>query len=227
MKKKVCIVIYVILILITLKLLYNIVSNRILISKYDKGDYADKQAKTLTYLNFSESYIANYNYANILYKMGKYEQAIDEYKKSLKGFIPKNRECDIRINYALAICKTVSINEKDRTSIENAIEKYESAIEVLTKKGCANKENNNGHSKKAEQLKKDIQREIDRLKKLQNSNKDESDNNDEEDKKQEDINTIEEKIQNIKENATQEQRKTESLYKNYGNFDYNRVQKNW
>lgn len=229
MKKKVLIVVYIILILITFKLLYNILINSILINKYDKGEYFDKQAKILTYLNFPESYIANYNYANILYQKGQYEQAIEEYEKSLKGIVPKNKECNIRINYSLAICKTVSVNEKDQSSISNAIEKYESSIEILTKKDCAGKDNNNGHNQKAEKLKEDIQIEIDRLKKLQNSNNDKNDNNEEkkQNNKQEDIDTIEVEIQDIKESATRKQREIEGQYKNYGNFDYNRVEKNW
>ncbi len=229
MKRKVLIVIYIILILITLKMLYSVLINSILINNYNKGKYSDSQAKMLTFLNFPESYIANYNYGNILYQNGEYEKAIEEYKKALKGFIPKNKECNIRINYALAICKTVSVNEKEETSINNAIEKYESAIEILTQNGCANKNDNNGHSQEAETLKQDIQREIDRLKKLQKTNSNESYNNKEEkeDKTKENIDNVEEKIQNIKENATQEQRKAENEYKNFGKFDYNREQKNW
>lgn len=229
MKKKVLIVIYIILILITLKLLYSILINSILINNYNKGKYSDSQAKLLTFLNFPEGYIANYNYGNILYQNGEYEKAIEEYKKSLKGFIPKNKECNIRINYALAICKTVSVDEKDKNSINNAIEKYESAIDVLTENGCANKNDSNGHSQKAEQLKKDIQKEIDRLKKIQNSNSNKKDENEEEkeNKSQENTEQIEDKIQDIKENATQEQRELENKYKNYQNFNYNRVQKNW
>ena len=229
MKKKVLIVIYIILILITLKLLYSILTNTILINDYNKGKYSESQAKLLTFLNFPESYIANYNYGNILYQNGEYEKAIEEYEKSLKRFVPKNKECNIRINYALAICKTVTVDEKDQSSIKNAIEKYESAIEVLTENGCANKNDSNGHSQKAEQLKKDIQKEIDRLKKLQNSNSKE--NKKDEEKKdnnsKEDTEKIEEKIQDIKENATQEQRELENKYKNYNNFNYNKVERNW
>ena len=228
MKKKVLIITYIILILITLKLIYNILVNNILISNYNNGKYIENQAKMLTFLNFSQRYVANYNYGNILYKNGEYEQAIEKYKDSLNGIVPKDKECNIRINYALAICKTVSVDEKNQSSINDAIEKYESAIDVLTEKGCANKDDDNGHNEKAEQLKKDIQKEIDRLRNLQNtdSNSDEDDKK-EENEKQEDVQTIEEKIQDIKETATQEQRETESSLKNYGNFDYSRVKRNW
>ena len=227
MKKKIIITIYVILLLITLKLLYNSTINNILIKKYNNGEYATNEAKALTFINFPESYIANYNYGNVLYQTGEYEKAIEQNKQSLKGAVPKERECKIRINYALAICKTVQLDEKDQKSIQNAIEKYESAIEILTEKGCANKNDNNGHNKQAETLKEDIQKEIDRLKKLQNqnmSNNNDSNNTESQEQNEEEI---EEKIQEIKENATQKQRSVENQYENYGNFDYNKKEKNW
>lgn len=225
MKKKVLIIIYVILILITLKLFYNILIDNVLISNYNNGKYLENQTKLLTFLNFSQPYIANYNYGNVLYKNGEYEQAIEKYKKALKGIVPKDKECNIRINYALAICKTVSVNEKDQNSINKAIEKYESAIQILTEKGCADKDDNNGHNKKAEQLKEDIQKEIDRLKNLQEHDSNGNKDNDEENKTEENVDTIEEKIQKVKEDATKDQRQTENDYKNFGNFDYNRTKK--
>jgi len=203
------------------------VANNILISKYNKGQYSEEQAKQLTDMNFTQSYVANYNYGNVLYQNGEYKKAIEAYKKALMGFIPKNKECNIRINDALAICKTVQINENSQDSIKEAIKTYESAIDILTEKGCANKESNNGHNKNAEQLKKDIQEEIDRLKNLQ-ENKDDNDENTKEEQEQpnEETETIENKIQEIKANATKEQREKEDLYRNY-NKNFNRKSKNW
>ena len=66
MKKKVLIIIYIILILATLKLIYNIAINSILIKEYNNGKYEENNAKALTYLNFPQGYVANYNYGNIL-----------------------------------------------------------------------------------------------------------------------------------------------------------------
>lgn len=227
MKKNILITIYVILIFITLKFLYNSLFNGILIDKYNKGEYSDSEAKALTFLNFTESYIANYNYGNILYQNGEYEKAIEQYEKSLKGIIPKDKECKIRINYALAICKTVQVDENDQNSIQSAIEKYESAIEILTQKGCANKNDNNGHNTQAETLKKDIQKEIDRLKQLRKKEQNNKDDEQEKDSKSTEEEKIENKIQDIKENATQKQRETESQFKSDSKYDYNRTEKNW
>lgn len=228
MKRKIVIVIYIILILISFKLLYNIGTNSRLINKYNNGEYTDNLARNLTYFNFLQRYVANYNYGNILYQKGEYESAIEEYKKALKGIVPKYKECNIRINYALAICQTVNVNEKNQDSIKNAIKTYETAIEVLTEDGCANKTNNKGHSQKAEQLKKDIQKEIDRLKKLEKIENDSNEEKEEnkKDKTKEDVETIESKIQNIKEEATKDQRETESKFTNY-NKDINTRTKNW
>ncbi len=88
----------------------------------------------------------------------------------------------------------------------------------------------NRHNKKAEQLKKDIQKEIERLKRLENlsSNSEEEKEGDKEvNEKETETETIEKEMQNIKEEALQEQRKVENKNKNYSNFDYSRVEKNW
>ena len=66
MKRKIFII-YIILICLTLKLIYNIVLNNILINRYNNGEYSEVQAKILTVANFPQSYVANYNYGNILY----------------------------------------------------------------------------------------------------------------------------------------------------------------
>ena len=227
MKRKILVAIYIILILIVVKLFYNIAVNSILINKYNKGQYSERQAKVLTLTTFVQNYVANYNYGNILYQNGEYEKAIAEYQKALKGIIPKDKECKIRINYALAICKTVQVNESDQDSINTAIEKYETSIDILTEKGCANKNNDNGHNPEAVRLKKDIQKEIDRLKKLQPKNESTNQKNEEKDDKTEkESEKIETEIQEIKENATKEQREKEEMYYNY-NEKSNRTKKNW
>ena len=225
MKRKILIAIYIFLILIMLKLIYNTVANSILISKYNNGEYSEKQAKALTFLNFPQSYVANYNYGNILYQNEKYESAIAEYKKALDDNPPKDKECNIRINYALAICKNIQVDENDQNSIQNAINEYETAINILTQNGCANKNDNNGHSQKAEKLKQDIQNEINRLKKMQQDQANNTNNNENDENKNKPQN-IEEQIQKLKEEAIQEQRNKESEFEKF-NKNYNSTGKNW
>lgn len=227
MKRKILFIIYIIIICITLKLIYNLTINSMFINKYNNGEYSESIIKKLTHFNFLQKYIANYNYGNVLFQNGEYENAIEEYKKALNGIVPKKKECNIRINYALAICKTVQLDESDQESITATIKKYESAIEVLTEKGCANKNNSNGHSEKAEQLKKDILKEIERLKNLQTdegkkSEEEKKDKNEKKDKSKE----IEQKIQEIKAESTKEQRETDSKTRIYRR-DFQRVEKNW
>ena len=214
MKKKILLVIYILLIILALKFVLKTVNNSILIFRYNKTDYSKLQAKVAIHFDFIENYVSRYNYGNILYNEGKYEEAIQEYRKALRHFVPKYKECKIRINYALAICNTVQVDETNKISIENAIKRYEDAIDVLTEKGCANKNDDNGHSQDAETLKQDILREIERLKKLNEDEQQSKENNEKENNEKEKNNTnekeIEEKIQQVKENATKQQRESES-----------------
>lgn len=242
MKRKVLMTICVILGIILLKLIYSYLMNSILINKYENSEYDENIAKSLDFLNFTESYIANYNYGNVLYKNGKYEDAIEQYKQALQRNVPEDRDCSVRINYALAICKNVQVDESNEQSIRDAIKQYESAIDVLTENGCANKEDNNGHNKDAEQLKEDIQKEIDRLKKLlesssdsesdekneSNENKENNENETEEERKErEKIEQMEKKINDIKQDATQTQREKEKKYEELNNYSFNRPERNW
>ena len=228
MKRKILITISIILIIVTLKLSYNLLINNIIISKYNEGEYNDNLAKTLTVVNFPQTYIANYNYGNILYQKGKYDEAIEKYKKSLKGFIPKKKECNIRINYSLAVCKTVNVDEKDKDSIQKAIEKYKSAIGILTEKGCANENDNMGHNKKAEKLKEDIQKEINRLEQIKDTNnKGDGEGKEEKNENTNGQETTEEKIKALKEEAIKSQREIEEKRKNYDNYSYQKIERNW
>ena len=150
---------------------------------------------------FGQKYIYYYNRGNAFFKNQKYDEAIIEYKKSLHGVIPKYKECKVRINYALAICKKVDLDldESDENSVNQAIDMYKFAIDILTEKGCASKlKENEFHSEDAEILKEDIENEIDRLNKLFSQ----------------------------KQNAIIEQKKIEKKYEDYGK-KFDRKTRNW
>ena len=217
MKVKTLIAVDIIFTFIMLNLLFVNVKNSFIINKYKEGMYLENDAKLLTNITFQKSYISNYNYGNILYQNGEYERAILEYEKALKNIISSKKECKIRINYALAICKTVQVDESNQESISNAIKTYKEAIEVLVEKDCYK------HNEDAQRLKKDIEKEIERLKKLQKNTDNKNNQNEEENKTDE---SVEEKIKDIKEDAINRQKETEEVYKNF-NKDYNGRGKNW
>lgn len=222
MKNKALIVADIIFIFIILNLVFVNVKNTLIINKYKEGKYLENDAKMLTNITFQKSYISNYNYGNILYQNGEYEKAITEYKKALKTVTSSEKECKIRINYALAICKTVQVDESNQESISNAIKIYQEAIEVLVEKNC------DKHNEDARKLKEDIEKEIERLKKLEKNTDNKNNENEEENKTNENKNeeSVEEKIKDIKEEATNRQKDTEEVYKNF-NKDYNGRGKNW
>lgn len=220
MKIRILVITYICLIFIMLNLLFINVENTFIINKYENGEYLEKNSKLLTNITFQKSYISNYNYGNILYQNGEYENAIEEYKKALKTVISQEKECKIRINCALAMCKNLQVDETDQESISNAIIVYQDAISILTEKDCVN------HNQDAKNLKTDIEKEIERLKKLQ-KNTYYKDDEKEDKKEQKNEENIKDKIQNIKEEAIKEDKEVESVYKNFNNRDYSNKGKNW
>lgn len=171
------------------------------------------------------SYIKDYNDGNKLYKDGNFQKAIEMYSKALEKIIPTKKECDVRVNEALAYCKTVQIDTKTAKNeeIQKAIETYETAINVLTQKNC------DQHNDEAKQLKMDIEEEIDKLKKNNNTTEDEKDEKKEEEQKNEKRETkdIEEKIKEIKENATKDKREEEKQQEGFEQDNYSSGTKNW
>lgn len=154
---------------------------------------------------------------------------MDNYEEALKYYIPRRKECDIRVNYALSICETVELDETNQESIEEAIQKYERAIDILVEEKCAHRNNEKGHDKEAQELKDDIQKEIERLKKLleeATESKDSKDDDKEDKPEKEKEDTLEEKIQEIKAEAIKEQRGKEEIYKGL-NRKYTDVKKRW
>jgi tetratricopeptide (TPR) repeat protein len=230
MKKKIAIAILIVMILIIIKLFSNIAINCLFLTKYKLGKFSDFEPKVLGTTTILQSYVAKYNEGNVLYKKGDFEGAIEKYKTALERNILHDNECAIRVNYALSICKTVSVNEKDENSIKSAIEKYKSAVEILEEEECAGKEGEKGHSKEAEQLKADILNEIDRLNTLldnkENKEEKEEKNNNEEDELEKKMKNIEEKIQEIKVEAMEIQNENENRYLNR-EFTLTKIEKNW
>ena len=201
MVKKLLIVIEIILSIVLLKLFANFLINEKFINDYEKGKYDLKIIGVLSFPNLSQSYIYHYNRGNALYQTEKYEEAIDEYYKALNSRMSEKEECSVRINLALAKLKTLDDLENEDNKEKN-IAILKSARNVLTEKGCANDKDDNGHSKEAEQLKKDID---DMLKKLENEK------NEEDPKEQEEQQEQQEKQENEKNETEKRKRAKEEL----------------
>ena len=222
MKNKIFIVLYVIIICIMLVVFFINIEGFVILKKYENKEYSENEAKILTYLTFQKDYVSNYNYANILYKNEKYEKAIAEYEKALKNVTATEKECMVRINYALAICKNVKLNEGNQESINKAINEYQNAVKILTERNC------DRHNSDALRLKQEIENEINRLKRLQDSssqenNEKEQDENEQQSKNQE---TIETEMKKIKEEAIKEQKEKQEIFKDF-NKSYKSTEKNW
>ena len=191
--KKFFIAIYIVLIFIAVKLAFTFYTNEKFIDNYNEQIYSYDDIQYLFILNIFEPYIVHYNYGNILYQNGDFEEAIVQYRKALTLFPPQGKECDIRINLALAMLKQINEDDESEENREKILDILEEAKQVLCEKGCANEYDDNGHSEEAERLKKDIEN---KQKELQNNEEPDSENdkNDKEDDKE-----------NDKENETEEQ----------------------
>ncbi len=233
MKKKILLAALCIVVVILLKLICDYVLNTIQVNSYKEEKYNADLAQLVATLNFNKSRVANYNYGNVLYQKGDYEGAIEQYKNALNTIVPSREECDIRVNYALAICKTVKLEKEDETDeakVQEAIKKYESAIDVLVAVECAHRNDNNGHDKDAQQLKNDIQKEIDRLKNQDGEEGQEGEEGGEEENPPEenrtDENDIANQIEQLLEEGMNVQTEHNSQY-HIKNFIVNRVEINW
>lgn len=243
--KKIIIILYVVMAVVLISLGVNYYSNEKWIEKYEEGKFETNQ---LSFLGFTQPYIAPYNKGNMYYELGEYELAIEQYEKAIQKHPSKRKECDIRINMALAIIAPIdedifengSIENEDdgKSEIDKAIDILERASDVLTKKDCAN-EKGKGHSKKAQKLYDEIQEMIKKLKEEKEQKKDQLDESSEsntkedsqedssendEDKDEQDKQTNEEKqdvkdkLKDLQEQATNEHDSAMDEYEEFDNI---------
>lgn len=209
------IIIYIILILFLFKLILSYIINECFISGYNK-DFV----KYLSIANVYEPYVVHYNNGNRLYKAADYSGAIEEYEKALKLHPPEKKECSIRINLALAMIKNAE-SEKN-PDIYDMLDVLHDAKEVLYEDGCANRDDDKGHSKKAEQLEDDIEEYEKLLKNQKDKSEDNDDDNGSEDdeQKKSELKRKEEQIkEQQKQNGKVRQEKTE-LSKDIKDYKY-------
>ena len=222
MKKKILIGIYIVMLLICGKLIFNYIYNAIVIYRYHQYDYS-VNVKPLLIFNWSESYIAHYNQGNIYYKNDSFENAITSYKRALKLHPPEEKECAIRINLALAMLGTMDENYSAPENVDTSLEILRGARDVLLENGCAT-ENGDGHSEAAEQLKEEIEALIEQLEQQSEDEPEESGETEEENETEEAEDAFENDVKKTlqeKQSKANQQRKESLDYYEEFNKDYN------
>lgn len=106
----------------------------------------------------------NYNNGNKAFNNENYDIAESRYSTSLVYPLTKRRECKVRINYALSIVTPITPESVTWENLEESIERLIFARDILTQEGCAHEYDTNGHNKKAQTLKNEIDEYIEYLK---------------------------------------------------------------
>lgn len=215
--KKIVKIIYIIVIFITIILSFNFVLNRFFISKYNDKKYDENMLDMVKYINISQPCVVYYNIANAKYQTGDYDGAIEEYKKALKLFPTRDKDCDIRINLVLAMLKKIDVKNDKKEDIISVL--YES-LDILCEKGCANINDNNGHNKDAETLKEEILKFIEQLNKNSDSDNDDEDKNKDENFNDEQNSNVEEKLKQIERKSVEERKSKLNSSKEFNNYSY-------
>ena len=209
--KKIIILIFVIFSIVFLRLVSSFLLNEYIIHNYNKGIYKTNLIKILYVLNFNQSYIVYYNDGNISYKLGDFNEAITKYNNSLKHNPPKSRICDVRINLSLAMVNNINTDDNSEK-----IRLLEEAQNVLYKDGCANKDDSNGYSSKAEDLDDKITEMINKLNESNSNNDNYDDNNIE--IEQDDY--LENELKDIQKDAQKSRYSGMTSYENIGSYSY-------
>ncbi|MBR6403303.1 MAG: tetratricopeptide repeat protein [Eubacterium sp.] len=170
----------VILAIFALFLSVRYIINLVFLVNYNNEIYTTSGEEFLTKLNIPEGYVPYYNIGNADYMNGNYDNAISNYKSALECHPTEKRECDIRVNLALAMLHKIDFDHLDSEKQKaNAIRTLQAARKILCEKGCADPYGTDGHDPEAEQLKQDIDKMLEEL-----GTKPETDQGDEADQQQ-------------------------------------------
>lgn len=221
-KKKCIICIYIVLLVIFVKLMFNFIYNEVMIAKYNKGSYSS-DVSALMVFNWFQPYIVYYNNGNISYQEDNFDMAIEEYAKALAMNPPKYKECSIRINMALAMIGRMGEDFDAPENVDNSIAQLTAAKDVLLTDNFATEEDD-GHSKTAEELKEEIEEMIKKLQE-QKESASESKDDGEESKEQKSVedeleNNLKQQLQQIQSEAYKD-RELESQFMEELTLDMN------
>ncbi|WP_027216657.1 hypothetical protein [Butyrivibrio fibrisolvens] len=204
----------------------------------DRDRYMNMEQKVLEMLPY-DAYVMNYNLGNANYKNEDYSKAQIYYEKCLEFELPKQKECSVRINFTMTKIMQIDFNTVDTgyeafkndeevdkealiKKIDGVIDQLKADREILTEKNCAGAEDDNGHSKEAETLKKDIDDKIEELEKMKEEiqkkideekqqNKDQDQNQQDQDKQNEQKNSDDKQNQDNKQDQNNNNSKPDDV----------------
>lgn len=173
------------------------------------------------------AYVVHYNLGNMHYREYDCPLMLEQYEKALEKNVPEGKECRIRVNYALALIKTLDSEYAQPNQVDNSIMILEEAREKLLADNCATEEGR-GHSAEAEQLKKEIDEILEQLYEQQkNGEGGNQDSDPDEEKKTEEMDVkeknIREELAKMQEKAYQDRESDRQFMKEYDYetiFDY-------
>lgn len=204
----------------------------------DRDRYMNMEQKVLEMLPY-DAYVMNYNLGNANYKNKDYSKAQIYYEKCLEFELPKQKECSVRINLTMTKIMQIDFNTVDTgyeafkndeevdkealiKKIDGVIDQLKADREILTEKNCAGAEDDKGHSKEAETLKKDIDDKIEELEKMKEEiqkkideekqqNKDQDQNQQDQDKQNEQKNSDDKQNQDNKQDQNNNNSKPDDV----------------
>lgn len=146
-----------------------------------------------------------YNKGVRCFKAYDYEEAELYFESALFEKKTKRQECRIRINEALSIVTPITPDVVNEDNLDEYIERLEYARDILVENDCAHMDDSNGHNKKAQTLKEEIDEYIKQLKEQnEKSEAIDEDNDEEENEKQKQAEETARELKNKKEQKLRE-----------------------
>lgn len=174
-KKTIIYVAFSILGLVLLKFAFTYFYNEWVKSKYNDGYYKENFS-LLENMNFTERYIVYYNNGNVFYKQRNYQDAIANYEIALEMDPPEedDRDCQIRINLALAKLALLPEEPANEEELDETINVLKECLDILSEHECAT-EDGDGHNNRAQRLYDEIKQRLDELEKQKESQQESND----------------------------------------------------
>ena len=214
--------------------------NAYFVAEAKHGRYHGELEEMLTPINIPDGYIIWYNIGNYHYQNGDFEEAEADYYRAIESGIPYEKECEIKVNLALAMIEQISDEEWEAfldcdSSAEmdaqaRAVEKtLITARTILCEDGCAHEDDEDGHYEPAQTLKDEIDELLNKDDENEEEDEDEEDeedqepdDQDEEDQDQDDDDNSDSRedqvmqhIQDQKEDAQEDRAEQQQYYENY------------